>query len=142
MRSDKGWDDMMRDLAVLAALLALGACASFATTPEAANPRVRQLCGVERNQDWVQTSAPTNARAYRDAWTLGAEGQTSFRSPYRTPRWPEDEFWFRNAYGQVRLCTGNPFYHEERCSAAYTVDFTESANGIVASNYEEPVCVT
>ncbi|MCX7359571.1 MAG: hypothetical protein NT015_15690 [Alphaproteobacteria bacterium] len=127
---------MIRELAAMAALLALCACASFSTDPEVANARVRQLCYV-RDASWVQIQAPENAQAYREAWTLGAEGRA-----YVTPRWPEDEFWFRNASGQTKLCTGNPFYHEERCGAGTTVDFTEGADGIVASNYDEPVCLT
>lgn len=131
---------MERVLAAVAALSALCACASFSTDPEAANERVRQLCYV-RDASWVQMPAPENAQVYRDAWTQGAVGHESMRSPYAAPRWPEDEFWFRNASGQTKLCTGNPFYREERCGAGTTVDFTEGANGIVASNYEEPVCV-
>lgn len=132
---------MIRKLAAVAALLALGACASFSTTPEAANPRVRELCNVQQKPEWVQIPAPENAQAYRDAWTQGAANHAPFTFVYATPRWPEDEFWFRTALGQTRLCTGNPFYHEEGCGAAYTVDFVDSADGIIASNYDEPVCI-
>lgn len=133
---------MLRLLGGLASLFVLAACASFSTTPEASNERVRQLCYVRRAPEWVQIAPPQNAQAYRDAWTHGANEHAPFSNAYVAPRWPEDEFWFRNAAGQTRLCTGNPFYREERCSAGSTVDFAENANGIVASNYQEPVCLT
>lgn len=132
---------MIRVLAAAALLLALGACAAFSTAPEAENVHVRRLCYVEREPQWVQMPAPENAQAYRDAWTRGAAGREPFRSVYVAPRWPEDEFWFRNASGVTKLCTGNPFYHEERCGAGSTVDFTETEGGLVASNYEDPICV-
>lgn len=128
-------------LSALAAVLGLSACASFSTDPEAANQRVRQLCYV-RDADWVQVAPPENAQAYRDAWTIGALDRRSFGAAYVAPRWPEDEFWFRKASGEMKLCTGNPFYHEERCGAGATADFTETEAGLVASNYEEPVCLT
>lgn len=133
---------MLRALGGLALILIVSACASFSTAPEVGNERVRQLCYVQRAAEWVQIAPPQNAQAYRDAWTRGADGHAPFRTAYAAPRWPADEFWFRNATGQTRLCTGNPFYRKERCGAGTTVDFTEDANGIVASNYEEPVCVT
>lgn len=124
-----------------AAVLSLGACASFSTDPQASNQRVRDLCYV-RDADWVQIPAPENAQLYRDAWNAGVPGHELSRGLYVTPRWPEDEFWFRKPNGQIKLCTGNPFYREERCGAGSTVDFTQTEDGIVASNYEEPVCIT
>ena len=133
---------MIRMLAALVVLSALGACATFSTTPEAANARVRQLCYVNREPEWIQIPEPANAQAYRDAWTRGAAAHAPFGRAYAPPRWPEDEFWFRKASGEMRLCTGNPCYREERCSAGSTADFTESADGIAASNYQEPVCLT
>ncbi|MBL8546523.1 MAG: hypothetical protein JNL81_08660 [Hyphomonadaceae bacterium] len=131
---------MVRMFGALVLLLALGACAAFSTAPEAANVRVRELCGVLREPAWVQIPEPDNAQAYRDAWTSSAAGQP-FRRAYVVPRRPEAEFWFRDASGTTKLCTGRPFAREERCGAGTTLDFTEDANGIVASNFEEPVCV-
>jgi hypothetical protein len=128
---------MMRTLSLMAVVLfALGACATLSTAPEASNPKVRELCYVRDEPQWVQIAPPENAQAYRDAWPQAAEGRV-----YSAPRWPEDEFWFRTADGAIKLCTGNPFYHEERCGAGTTVDFTESANGLVASNSGEPICI-
>ena len=132
---------MIRMLVVTALLLELGACAAFSTSPEAANERVRQLCYVQHQPEWVQIRPPENAQAYRDAWTRGAAGHEPFRGVYVAPRWPEDEFWFRNASGVVKLCAGNPFYHEERCGAGTTANFTETEGSLVASNYEEAICV-
>lgn len=132
----------MRKLAALAALLALGACASFSTDPEAANPAVRRLCYVEREAAWVQIPAPENAQAYRDAWTRDSVGHEPFRFAYVAPRWPEDEFWFRDTSGKTKLCTGNPFHREPRCGAGTTVDFTEDAAGIVATSYNPAICIT
>lgn len=133
---------MKRWLLVLALVLTSAACASFSTSPEAANERVRRLCYVQRNPEWVQIAPPENAQVYRDAWTEGAAGHAPFQSAYVTPRWPEDEFWFRDGAGHTRLCTGNPFYRKERCGAGSTVDFTEAPSGPVASNYQDPVCIT
>lgn len=127
-------------LGAVASALTLSACASFSTDPEAANQRVRQLCYV-RDADWVQIAPPENAQAYRDAWTAAA-GHEQFWGSFNAPQWPEDEFWFRRASGEIKLCTGNPFYRKERCGAGTTVDFAETATGLVASNYEEPVCLT
>ena len=127
---------MRRVVSILAAALALSACATFSTAPEAANVKVRELCYVEREPQWVQIAPPEDAQMFRDAWASGAEGQS-----YQTPRWPEDEFWFRNSDGATRLCTGNPFYHEERCGAGTTMDFTESQNGLAASGLNEPICI-
>lgn len=133
---------MIRELAALAALFALSACASFSTDPEAANPAVRRLCYVERNQNWVQIPEPEHAQAYRDAWTRGAAGHEPFRRAYVAPRWPADEFWFRHTNGATKLCTGNPFHREDRCGAGSTVDFTEGEGGLVPTNYSDPVCIT
>lgn len=132
----------MRVLVLLVLASALGACASFSTDPEAANVRVRQLCYIQREPDWVQIPEPSNAQTYRDAWIHDAEGGEPFRYPYVAPRWPEDEFWFRRPDGTTKLCLGNPFYREERCGAGTSVDFTESANGLSVSNYQVPVCIT
>ncbi len=128
---------MTRTFGLLVVSLALSACATLSTAPEAANPKVRELCYVQREPQWVQVAPPDNAQAYRDAWAQAAEGRA-----YSAPRWPEDEFWFRNAEGVTKLCTGNPFYREERCGAGTTVNFTETASGLVASGYEEPICLT
>lgn len=127
---------MIRTLSALALVLTLAACATFSTAPETANPKVRQLCYVEREPEWVQIAPPENAQAFRSAWPSGARGEA-----YVVPRWPEDEFWFRNADGVTKLCVGNPFYHEERCGAGTTMDFATSAEGIAASGLNEPVCV-
>jgi hypothetical protein len=127
---------MMRRLSVLAVPFALSACATFSTAPEAANPKVRQLCYVQGEPQWVQVAPPDNAQAYRDGWAQATEGDA-----YVAPRWPEDEFWFRNAEGVTKLCTGNPFYHEERCGAGTTVNFSEGAGGLIASGDEEAICV-
>lgn len=127
---------MARKLSALAMLLALSACATFSTAPEAANVRVRQLCYVLREPQWVQIAPPHDSQAYREAWAQAADGRG-----YVTPQWPEDEFWFRNAEGVTKLCTGNPFYREERCSAGTTVDFTQGDEGLTASSFQEPICI-
>lgn len=127
---------MVRTLSALAVVLALTACATFSTAPEAANPKVRQLCYVQRAPEWVQIAPPEDAQAFRGAWSSGAQGQA-----YVVPRWPEDEFWFRNADGVTKLCVGNPFYREARCGAGTTLDFTTSAEGITAAGFNEPICV-
>lgn len=131
---------MVRELAALAALLALGACVSFSTAPEAANPAVQSLCYVRQGSGWTQIQPPENAQAYRDAWTRAAETRP-FMSAYTSPRWPAQEFWFRNASDVTRLCTGKPFHHQERCATGTTTDFTEGNDGVVVSDHNEPACL-
>ncbi|MBC7768112.1 MAG: hypothetical protein H7124_04945 [Phycisphaerales bacterium] len=110
---------------------ALGACS---TAPEAASPRVAFMCRADDGRPWAQIAPPENAEAYRSAWALGGA--------YETPRWPADEFWFRLPTGETRLCAGNPHYREERCSAGSMTDYRDSESGPVATDSEEPICIT
>ncbi len=125
-------------LCVLMAALALGA-AACSTAPDEQSQYVARLCYTKHDQiPWTQIAPPENAAAYRGAW-IAPNGS---RSAYEPPRWPAHEFWFSAPTGETRLCKGNPFYREERCSAGWTVDYRETSDGPVATSANEPICIT